>query len=249
MLEHLDGFEIFLLAGSGNPANVLAALATRPALRTPETAREACSRPWAVLFLSGCCRQPDALSEYTPAPHRGAAAPIYGGPSGLSDLLSWAAVESLNVGSIQRAKLDPDVRNALLGSGRWLAGDRGGWAALLRDSSLAWSRYEDRQREFTLASRMLRLDRRDVLGWLRPTADRMREEATALRVGRAFSLDGKVYVEGVDEFGGADALLPDGWTSPCGDDERAECPEGFDGGYCWGCPNLLPVMREEGSDA
>lgn len=50
----------------------------------------------------------------------------------------WAILESMNIGSLQRSEFPVVMRNAngeplLMGSGRWLAADKGGDFALLRD--------------------------------------------------------------------------------------------------------------------
>lgn len=119
----ISGFELFILAG-GNPADLLSELYNGSAI---------CPKPWAVKFLMnrhlGAAAQSDRSRSFI-CPHPGRI--------DIAQLERWAAIESLNFGSFQRAELPASVFPFLKGSGRWHAGDRGGWDRLLLESVLAW---------------------------------------------------------------------------------------------------------------
>lgn len=119
----ISGFELFLIAG-GNPSNILSAL---------YRGETECPHPWAIKFLYARHRGEAVLSDRSRAficPHSTRIDE--------SALERWAITESLNFGSYQRAELPTDVFPFLKGSGRWLAGDRGGWDRLLLEAVLAW---------------------------------------------------------------------------------------------------------------
>jgi hypothetical protein len=119
----ISGFELFLVGGY-NPSNLLSALYKGEA---------ECPRPWAVKFLLnrhlGAAAQDDRCRAFIcPNPTK----------IDVAALEKWAVIESLNFGSFQRAELPASIFPFLRGSGRWHAGDRGGWDKLLLEAVLAW---------------------------------------------------------------------------------------------------------------
>lgn len=142
--EKLTPFEMFILAGSGNPANDLTVH----------------SFPlWACELILA------------------APAANYGGYLPEGALCRWAAVEALNYGSFQRTAFPMPLPDSWLGSGRWLAGDNGGWLRHVRDRVNQWSDLaDDQRRPWFRLSRLGLITVQDVL-------DR-RERAWKLRRGQ-----------------------------------------------------------------
>lgn len=119
----ISGFELFMISGY-NPSNLLSALYKGEA---------ECPRPWAVKFLLnrhlGAAAQDDRCRAFIcPNPTK----------IDVAALEKWAVIESLNFGSFQRAELPASIFPFLRGSGRWHAGDRGGWDKLLLEAVLKW---------------------------------------------------------------------------------------------------------------
>jgi hypothetical protein len=155
--EHeLTGYEMYLLAGSNNPANDLAAH----------------SFPlWACELV---------LSQTGPYAYL---------PEG--ELIKWALIEALNTGSFQRAALPITLPDSWRGSGRWLAGDHGGWLQHLRDRTVSWCGLpSDQKRLFHLAASHRLIQIRDV--------EAHRDRARKIRAGQYFEVIIGEHLYGVD---------------------------------------------------
>jgi hypothetical protein len=180
--QTLTPFELFIISG-GNPANKLPAMCriaadkSGPTVRLNRKADEAadlqaaCGPSWAVLFLH--------KFHSSETPSCGLEPQFTNG--GLDRLGEWAVIESLNEGSHQRAALPAGIDEALIGSGRWCAGDNGGHFQFLRDAVLAWCRLPSAaQWKFRDAARLLNIPRL-VLSELAPIAQARREAARTAR--------------------------------------------------------------------
>lgn len=109
------------ILGGDNPANILGwALADGRRLALRRTGRPPLP-PWRMEIAASLLEQ----------------------RCGEEELIRWARIESLNMGSIQRL---PCPIKGLRGSGRWYAQDEGGHYALLREEVLFWARRSSQER-------------------------------------------------------------------------------------------------------
>lgn len=116
----LSAFETFILVGPYGPHKV------NPARRAADLLAGRDARRWALRFLAGAnglTREEETAVQ------------------------KWAAIEALNTSSVQKAMLPARLLPFLRGSGRWHAGDRGGWSALLREAAIEYQRLSPEDRE------------------------------------------------------------------------------------------------------
>lgn len=120
----ISAYHFYLLYNGGNPANKLSGFNNR-------NIHYSCGRPnlWAAEFITDLIKK-DAVA-FASEHHIGA----------------WAAVESLNCGSLQRSSLHETVWSSLKGSGRWLASDGGGHFKILLDKTIEWLLLEERYKK------------------------------------------------------------------------------------------------------